>query len=520
MIGSKEVILAAVVLAILPAAALACSCWWASLTAGRRSIHGARISAGRLRAAAITDWVVASAWVGIGILLIWLAFMRHMEVGADDLALGRYCGGVAPLVGGSLAFLTGLAKNRASQLTLQTVDEPRGEIDVAIDSQVKLASQLGTFYAICVGLGFLVVLPVPALMLGFVMVLLLPLAVMQLRSRRQNQLLWLLSIAVRQKRDLAEELEAHARAFGGGYAGKIHRAAENIRDGDSLGIALACVPGLLPRWTTAAIQTGEETGTLHEVLPDLAEHHIRHIRSQFSETTLLGITVHATMLLLIVQGQVAFLMYWIVPKFKAIFEGFGTELPRITELMIQVSDAAVDYGVLILPLILLVLGLVWPLAISEVDSWRSLKTRLLSRWYPVWDGPDIMRHLARLIAADKPVDAALRSIKETHQRPSVRTRMQDVFARVQQGHDCWSVLRDHRFVTAADCELIVAAERIGNLPWALRQLADSRERRLRYRATVILEFIRPTVVLALGGLVAFITVAFFMPLISLLNDLT
>ena len=44
---------------------------------------------------------------------------------------------------------------------------------------------------------------------------------------------------------------------------------------------------------------------------------------------------------------VSFIMIWIIPKFKAIFEGFDCKLPAITEWLITFSDYMAKYWYLI-----------------------------------------------------------------------------------------------------------------------------------------------------------------------------
>ena len=49
-------------------------------------------------------------------------------------------------------------------------------------------------------------------------------------------------------------------------------------------------------------------------------------------------------LLLVMQTITAFIMYFIVPKFEAIFKDFGVSLPQVTILVIDVSHFFIKYG--------------------------------------------------------------------------------------------------------------------------------------------------------------------------------
>lgn len=73
---------------------------------------------------------------------------------------------------------------------------------------------------------------------------------------------------------------------------------------------------------------------------------------------------------------------------------------------------------------------------------------------------------------------------------------------------------------ARDISLLEMAERANNLDWALSALADSRERSLQYRWQLALTQSAPVFTVAAGFLVMLICVAFIMPLVKLLNELS
>ena len=67
--------------------------------------------------------------------------------------------------------------------------------------------------------------------------------------------------------------------------------------------------------------------------------------------------------------------------------------------------------------------------------------------------------------------------------------------------------------------LLQAAQRVGNLPWAMTEMADSVRRRLAYRVQAAAQMLFPLVVILLGLMVMFIVVALFLPLITLIQRL-
>jgi type II secretory pathway component PulF len=88
------------------------------------------------------------------------------------------------------------------------------------------------------------------------------------------------------------------------------------------------------------------------------------------------------------------------------------------------------------------------------------------------------------------------------------------------GEPLFAALKRQGLLTAADAALLSAAERAGNLPWALRSVADNTERRLAYRLNGWLQVLFPLTILIVGSAVGFIVVAFFLPVINLTKGLS
>ena len=68
--------------------------------------------------------------------------------------------------------------------------------------------------------------------------------------------------------------------------------------------------------------------------------------------------------------------------------------------------------------------------------------------------------------------------------------------------------------------MLGAASRVGNLGWALGELADSSRRRLTYRLHALVQVLFPLAIGLVGLTVMFFVVGLFMPLVALIQNLT
>ena len=115
---------------------------------------------------------------------------------------------------------------------------------------------------------------------------------------------------------------------------------------------------------------------------------------------------------------------------------------------------------------------------------------------------------------------ALELLAERQTDITFRCRLAEISHQIAQGDNCWIALHAAQMLRMGEPALLEAAQRVGNLVWALRGMADSIERRAEYRYQIILEFIDPALVLGLGAVVGGFCISMFLPLLELLHKLS
>ena len=367
----------------------------------------------------------------------------------------------------------------------------------------------------------------PLAMIAFVMLVLaatqLAEAELQLSgSRRRAQeaeLLWMLATSVVSHRNLADDVEAYARGSWGKRHQLLVELASRLREGMPRS-ELAVPQGLLSRTATLEIQAGLQSGKLAEALRSAAIKHTRQLTEGSHSLNAHAALTYPAAVLMVMVLILGFLMYYIIPKFKKIFDDFGTELPGTTVTLIHGSDAFVNYWYLAWPIIFLTGGAVVVVAMAHYYGWRELWQRWAGRWMVRPHTSDVLRSLASTVAMNAPLDRGLDPFVTSSGPILLQRRAAAVRLALSQGEPCWELLAHEGFLKPKEVTLIEAAQRAGNLPWALDTLADSLDRRWLFRLATIMELLRPVAILFLGAIVGFVAIAMFMPLVKLLNDLS
>ncbi|MCC6125247.1 MAG: type II secretion system F family protein [Pirellulales bacterium] len=357
------------------------------------------------------------------------------------------------------------------------------------------------------------------LILGFALFLLVFVFVfiyIQNLRGKQRGFLWMLAIAAQRQIPLAPAVNAYAAEVGGQYGERAHEFANLLSEGVPLPDALNLVPILVPSRNNPIIRSSYESGNLAKGLREAAA---ARTLQQPLWGSLSGNIFYIVAMIVFGASILTFLMVKIIPSFEKIFKDFSAALPPVTLALIGISRWLVNYWFLFFPFYILFLFLLFHCLLKYLDiSWYDLPGTgwLMRRKHAA----EIMDCLAMDVENRRTIDAGLHTLVRCYPTGAIRVKLNRVLADVQAGAPWHESLRARGLISPADAAVLQAAERAGNLPWAMREMADGNRRRLAYRLDVLVQTLFPPVVLCFGAMVLFVVVALFMPLITLIQRMS
>ncbi len=343
-------------------------------------------------------------------------------------------------------------------------------------------------------------------------------SMIQSRSHFQSQLLWLLAIAARNKLPLASELRSLSVDRGVRLKQRLQQAAKNLEQGDPLWMALER-HGLLPTATIAAIRVSEGSGRLEETLRRLATKSSDRLRI-FNIAQIGEVLTQSFILIMVGIYVVSFVMYFIIPKFKYIFEGFEVEMPGPTVLLIELTNHVVDLSSQVFFWAGLVIALLIWHAMRHLIGWSSLPFPVLMHWFPKRDAPEVLRALGGIARMGASIPQKLLLLAERPGRPDLGARYQRISDSMSAGQPLSASLYEQGLLTPLQSEAVAAGERGGHLEFVLFSLAEATEQREFRRGAYWAELLKPIAVVACGLVTAFVVIALFLPLVKLLHELS
>lgn len=296
---------------------------------------------------------------------------------------------------------------------------------------------------------------------------------------------------------------------------------EDVESGSTLSEAMAKQPKAFDNLYVNMVKAGEAGGALEVILQRLAEF---KERAESLKRKVKGAMIYPCAVITVATLIVGFIMYWIIPKFKKIFDDFGTELPGMTVVLIGFSDAVVNYWYL---------GLLAPFALwlmikiikknktgAFICDWVSLRIPLLGLIFRKSIVARTCRTLGTLVASGVPILEALAITRDTAGNAVFYKAFDHIIAAIREGETMAVPLRETRTVDEIVVNMVDVGEETGALDSMLYKVADVFDEEVGVLVEGLVNLLEPLMVVVLGLIVGFIVIALFMPLIKLLNDLS
>lgn len=296
---------------------------------------------------------------------------------------------------------------------------------------------------------------------------------------------------------------------------------EDIESGATLSEAMARQPKCFDNLYVNMVKAGEAGGALEVILQRLADF---KEKSMSLKRKVKGAMIYPAAVITVAVVIVTFIMVWIIPKFKKIFDDFETELPQITETLIAISDWVKNYWYLIPAAPVAVWLMIKIIKKNKTGAYIvdriALKIPLLGKIIEKSTVARVCRTLGTLIASGVPILEGLIIARDTSGNHVFMRAFDNIYSAIREGESIAVPLKEARIVDDLVVNMVDVGEETGALDSMLYKIADVYDEEVEVLVEGLISLLEPLMVVVLGLIVGFIVIALFMPLIKLLNDLT
>lgn len=387
----------------------------------------------------------------------------------------------------------------------------------SLDSMYMLLSLMSTHMFIMATFGAIIGGWIVLVLLGLAILMVGLMIVTRQRQAEHFALISSLGIAVQHGIPLSECARAFADETLGDTGVRAMALAEAIEQGLPLTKAIRSAKLWMGTATRLAIRLGDRLGLLGAAMrQQIADAQTVELAIRRAVGDLYYL-VNVIVWFLIIN---TFMMLKIIPVFQKMFEEFGLKLPAMTLLVINLSKWYVMRGWIWTSPFLLLVPWIFIIGFLAYIGWMPRDLPLVWRLFRRYDGALIMRGLALSVRRGVPLPEAMRMIGDEYPIRIVGRRLLTAAEKTAAGVDWLTALLNEKLISQTDAALLASASRVGNLDWALEEIAESAMRRQVYWLQSVLSVLFPVTLVVLGSVVCLFVVGLFLPLISLIQGLS
>ena len=290
---------------------------------------------------------------------------------------------------------------------------------------------------------------------------------------------------------------------------------EKITSGVALSDAFASYGNLFPPIYSTSLRAGERSGDLEGVLK-------RFLKYQKMIVTLrkkvIGALIYPVILVVLSSAMIFVMITYVIPKFATFFEGFGAELPLMTRLAISFANGVKDN-------ILLVIGGVI-LGVVLLNYWIKTSGRLLWDRFklhiPFAGGVlhrfaimQFTQSLGTLLSGGTPMVPSIEIASQSITNQLVASKIQGIVQNVREGEPLWRSLDNTKVISDLAVEMIKVGESTGALTEMLANVSEFYDEEIEARLSRMVAAIEPIILVLMGGVIAVLLYAFYLPLFRL-----
>lgn len=306
--------------------------------------------------------------------------------------------------------------------------------------------------------------------------------------------------------------------------GPIKRVLKAIVDDVSTGTTLSEAMGKherqFDRLYVNMVRAGEAAGELDRILNQLADY---LERSQMVRDRVKGASIYPSVVLVVAVSLLVVIFIVVIPKFQIIFDQMQVDLPWQTRTLIDTSTFMVHnwYWVIGVPVLLYVTHF----ALMKRAAGYRYKMHSLALKLPLV-GPVLRKVLiarfartfGTLVQSGVPHLEGLDIVKNSMGNDRVSLAVDGVRARVREGEGLAIPMGESQVFDDVVVNLVSVGEATGELDRMLLRVGDAYESDINRKLDAMFKIFEPALLIAMAGVVGFIVVALFLPLLKIMDQ--
>lgn len=291
---------------------------------------------------------------------------------------------------------------------------------------------------------------------------------------------------------------------------------DQVNTGSSLSDAMNRHQGVFSEFFINMVKAGESSGMLDDVLERVASY---LEKTNALQKKIKSAMIYPAVVTVMAMGITLLMILKVIPVFKDIFSGFGAELPKPTQFLIDLSDQAQKYfGIGVFLVVLLAIALRWYMGTEK----GRIRIDAIKLKVPVF-GPllkrvaisKFSRTLSTLVKSGVPILAALEIVAKTSGNVIVEGTISQVKNNVREGESIAAPMEKSGIFPPLVTRMVSVGEKTGELEKMLTKIADFYDEQVDTMVDGLTSLLEPLIIAFLGIVIGGIVICMFLPIFKI-----
>jgi type IV pilus assembly protein PilC len=294
---------------------------------------------------------------------------------------------------------------------------------------------------------------------------------------------------------------------------------DEVRSGTLLSEAFR-QQGIFPKIYVTSVMAGEKSGSLTEVMDRYV--HYQKLNLAVKKKIMVSLMYPAVLIVLVALLMV-FMVTYVVPTFANLYNSMQAKLPLMTVYLIAIGTASQKYIVFFVAALVggVMLYRWWvrhESARIKVDRFK-LRLPLVGEIWLKYQVAQLSRILSTLLVGGIPLVQAMETAGDALGTPLLKRAVDAAGKSVREGQPLSGSLKQSKLFPPLAIDMIEVGESTGALPSMLNSVAEFFEEDVNTKMAAALSLIEPAIMIVMGGFVAFVLIALYLPIFSLADTI-
>lgn len=294
----------------------------------------------------------------------------------------------------------------------------------------------------------------------------------------------------------------------------------DVEKGETLAGAMRAQNEVFPPMLVNMVEAGEASGSLEVSLERMSVHFEKDAKLQ---STVKKALVYPTVVLLVAIVVIIIMLVVVIPQFRDMFDELGSDLPPITQLVVNMSNGLKQFWWLF---VLIIAGIVVGINVyrktpngERLFSKIGLTMPLLGTLTIKSSSARLARTMSTLMAAGIPLIDAVEITSRIMSNAIVRECLENTKEEVARGVPLSTPLRESDLFPAMVHHMTKIGEETGNVEGMLERVADYYDEEVENATEALMSVIEPLIIVLLAFIVGFILLSIYTPMLSLYDSI-